>query len=98
MSKKKYKMPKSQRPDGTVAGSTKRLAVRYYPLKTGHCLTGEYLHWTKSRPTPQWWWCQCPTQTWKEEQRTLGEEVYKEMGRGRWRWKAHELFAESGCS
>jgi len=28
----------------------------------------------------------------------LWEEVYKEMGRGRWRWKAHELFAESECS
>jgi len=107
-SKKKYKMPKSQRPDGTVAGSTKRLATRYYQLKTGHCLTGEYLHWTKSHPTPQCWWCQCPKQTrnhllkrcprWKEEQRTLWEEVYKETGRGRWRWKAHELFAESGCS
>jgi len=24
--------------------------------------------------------------------------VYKETGRGRWRWKAHELFAESECS
>jgi len=62
-SKKKYKMPKSQRPNGTVAGSTKRLAARFYQLKTGHCLTGEYLHWTKSRPTPQCWWCQCPKQT-----------------------------------
>jgi hypothetical protein len=107
-SKKKYKMPKSQKPNGTVAGSTKRLAARFYQLKTGHCLTGEYLHWTKSRPNPQCWWCRCPRQTrdhllkrcprWKEEQRTLWEEVYKETGRGRWRWKAHELFAESECS
>jgi len=48
-SKKKYKMPKSQRPDGMVAGSTKRLASRFYQLKMGHYLTGEYLHWTKSR-------------------------------------------------
>jgi len=39
-SKKKYKMPESQRPDGTVAGSTKRLASRYYQLRTGHCRTG----------------------------------------------------------
>ena len=36
-SKKKYKMPESQRPDGTVAGSTKRLISRYYQLRTGHC-------------------------------------------------------------
>ena len=28
----------------------------------------------------------------------MWEEVYKETGRGRWRWKAHELFAESECS
>jgi len=38
----------------------------------------------------------CPK--WKEEQRTLWEEVYKETGRGREWWKAHELFAEEGCS
>jgi len=43
-SKNKYKLPKSLRPDGTVAGSTKRLASRFYQLKMGHCLTGEYLH------------------------------------------------------
>jgi len=29
-SRKKYKMPKSQRPDGAVAGSSKRLAARFY--------------------------------------------------------------------
>jgi len=29
-SKKKHKMPKGQWPDGTVAGSTKRLASRFY--------------------------------------------------------------------
>jgi len=31
-SEKKHAMPKSQRPDGTVAGSTKRLASRFYRL------------------------------------------------------------------
>jgi len=56
-SKAKYRMPESQRPDGTVAGGAKRLASRFYQVKTGHCLTGQYLHWTKSRPTPQCWWC-----------------------------------------
>jgi len=53
ISKKKYRLPESRRPDGAVAGSTKRLASRFYQLKTGHCLTGQYLNWTKSRPTPQ---------------------------------------------
>jgi len=50
-SKMKYRMPKGQKPDGVVAGSTKRLASRFYQLKTGHCLTGQYLNWTKNRPT-----------------------------------------------
>jgi len=35
-------------PDKTVAGSSKRHASRLYQLKTGHALTGRYLHWTKS--------------------------------------------------
>jgi len=61
--KEKYKMPAKQKPDGTVAGSSKRLASRFYQLKTGHCLTGQYLHRTKSRPTPQCWWCTSVTQT-----------------------------------
>jgi hypothetical protein len=26
-------------------------ASRFYQLKTGHCLTGYYLEWTKSQPT-----------------------------------------------
>jgi len=50
-SKKKYRLPKSQRPDGTAAGSTKRLASRFYQLKTGYCLTGQYLNRTKNRPS-----------------------------------------------
>jgi len=36
-------MPKSQRPDSTVAGSIERLASRYYQMKTGNCLTEQYL-------------------------------------------------------
>ena len=107
-SKKKYTMPESQRPDGTVAGSTKRLAWRFYQLKTGHYRTGQYLHWAKVRPTAQCWWCRCPTQTrdhllkgcpeWKGQQRTLWKEVWEETGRGKRRWRAHELFADRRCS
>ena len=105
-SKKKYKMPKSQMPDGTVAGSAKRLASRFYQPKMGHCLTGEYLHWSKSRPTLRCWLCRCPKQTrdhllkrcprWKEEQKVLWQKVEEEKERGRERWKAHELFAGGG--
>jgi len=35
-SKTKYRMPKSQRPDGTAARSTKRLTSQFYQVKTGH--------------------------------------------------------------
>jgi len=108
ISRKKYKMPSSQRPDGTVAGSTKRLASRFYQLKTGHARTGEYLHWTKARQTAQCWWCPQPKQTrehllkgcprWRKQQKVLWKEVWEETGRGRFWWKAHELFAEPRCS
>jgi len=79
--RKKYRMPMTQKPNGAVAGSSKRLASRFYQLKTGHCLTGEYLSWTTRRDTPQCWWCRHPVQTrehlfkgcpeWKAQQRTL---------------------------
>jgi len=62
-SKTMYRMPKSQKPDSTVDGSSKRLASRFYQIKTGHCLTGQYLNWTKNRSTPQCWWCRYRTQT-----------------------------------
>jgi len=40
-SKKKYRMPKCQKPDGAVAGSTKRLASRFYQIKMGHPCAGD---------------------------------------------------------
>jgi hypothetical protein len=42
---RKYRLPADQRAGRAVAGSPKRLAGRFYQLKTGHCLTGEYLKW-----------------------------------------------------
>jgi len=70
---------------GTIAESTKRLASRYYQLKTGHARTVQYLHWAKVRLTAQCWWCQCPSQTrdhlfkvcpeWKMKQKILWAEV-----------------------
>jgi len=38
-----------QKPDLAPAKSNDRLAARSYQLKTGHCLTGQYLKRTKSR-------------------------------------------------
>jgi len=44
-SRKKYRMPSRRKPDCTGEGSYKKLASRfYYQLKTGHRLTGSYLH------------------------------------------------------
>jgi hypothetical protein len=48
VSTKKYRLPRGQRPDKTVASSSKRLASRFYQLKTGHCLTSQYLEWTRN--------------------------------------------------
>jgi ribonuclease HI len=108
ISKHKYKMPHRQRPDQTVAGSTKRHASRFYQLKTGHCLTAQYLNWTKTRPTAQCWWCPYRTQTrehcfkacpaWKEQQKTLWAEVRRETGRWKSRWKVRDLLADERCS
>jgi len=80
VSRKKYKLPAKKRPDGTAVGSFKWLASRLYQLKPGHCLTGRYLNWTKSRPTAQCWRCPYRTQTrehffkvWKAQQEILGQ-------------------------
>jgi len=106
-SKTKYRMPKSLRPDGAVAGSTKSLAARYYQLKTGHGRTGQYLHWAKARPTAQRWWCRCPSETrhhhfkvwteWKMQQMILWAEVLKETKRWKSRWTVRDLLADGRC-
>jgi hypothetical protein len=97
-----------QRPDRTVAGSSKRVASRFYQLKTGHFLTAQYLNWTKKRATPECWWCRYKTQTrehvfkncpeWKEQQKGLWAEVWKETGRGKSRFKIRDLLADGRCS
>ena len=89
-------------------GSAKGLASRFYQLKTGNCLTGQYLHWTKNRPTPQCWWCRYQMQTrdhlfkvcpeWKTQQKILWAEVLKETGRWKSRWRARDLLADRRCS
>ena len=50
-SKKNYRRPSTQKPDITVVGSSKRLASRFYQMKTGPCLPGRCLQWAKNRPT-----------------------------------------------
>jgi hypothetical protein len=108
INKTKYRMPARQKPDGVVAGSSKRLASRFYQLKTGHALTGQHLHRTKSRPTPQCWWCVSGVQTrdhlfkecaeWTGQQRILWAEVRKETGKWKSRWKVQDLLADERCN
>jgi hypothetical protein len=90
-----------------VAGSSKRLASRFYQMKTGHCLTGQYLNWRKSRPSAQCWWCPYRIQTrehvfkfkncpeWKAQRKTLWVEVRKETGRGKDRFKIRDILADT---
>jgi len=63
---------------------------------------------TKSRPTPQCWWCRYRTQTrdhlfkecpeWKLQQKILWAEVKKETGKWKDRWKVRDLLADGRCS
>jgi len=95
-SKKKYRNAKCQKPDGTVAGSSKWLASRFYLLKTGDSRIRQYLHWARVRPTAQCWRCKGPIQTrdnlfevspkWKGQQNILWTEVQKETGRWQSWW------------
>jgi len=108
ISAKKYRMPRTQQPDKTVAGSNKRVAARFYQIKTGHCLTGQYLEWTENRTSVQCWWCRCKEQTrehlfkncgqWKEQQKVLWKEVWKETGRGRSWFPIQDHLADDRCS
>jgi len=73
-------------------------------MKTGHCLTGLYLHWTKGRC----WWCPHRTQTrghlfkvcpeWKAQQKILWAEVWEEAGSGKSPFKVWDLLADGRCS
>jgi hypothetical protein len=97
-----------QKPDSIPAKTGKRLAARFYQFKTGHCLTGQYLTWTKKRPSAKCWWCPYKFQTrehlfkncpqWKRQQKVLWAAVRKETGRGKDRFTIRDLFADSRCS
>jgi hypothetical protein len=66
-------------------------------------------HRTKSRPSPQCWWCASKRpQTrdhlfkecieWKEQQKTVWAEVRKETGRWKSCWKVRDLLADERCN
>jgi hypothetical protein len=101
-------MPKELRLSKIVDRSAKRLAGRFYQLNTGHCLTGQYLQWTKSRSAAKCEWCFYKTQTrehllkncprWEPQQKILWAEVRKATGGGRNRFKIRDLFGEERCT
>jgi ribonuclease HI len=52
-----YIPPTQQKPDPTAMATSKRLASRYYQLKMGHAITGEYLKRINSTNNHRCWWC-----------------------------------------
>jgi hypothetical protein len=96
-----------QKPNAAPAKSSKRLAARFYQLKTGQCIAGQYLKWTKNRPSAKCWWCPYRYQTrehlfkhcpqGKRQHKILWVAVRKETGKGKDRFKIRDLFADSRC-
>jgi len=104
VNRKKYGMPRSQRPNRLVDRGSKRIARRFHQLRSGHCRTGQYLKWTKNADTATCGWCQYKNQTrehllkhcprWKTQQKILWAEVRKETGKGKSRFTVRDLFAD----
>jgi len=72
-------------------------------IKTGHCLTSQYLAWTTRRPDASCWWCQYSIQSrehllkncpqWRSQQKTL----WTTPTRGKDRTSIAELLADEQC-
>jgi ribonuclease HI len=100
-SREKYKMPAKQRPDRTVAGSSKRHASRSLPHRAIPEMDEKPTH----RPVLG---CPCTKQTrdhlfkvctaWRDQQKILWAEVRKETRRLKSRWKVRDLLADERCS
>jgi len=96
-----------QKPGSGPTNANKGLAARFYQLKMGHCLTGQYLMWTKRFPTAKCCWCPyrawtqehlfkcCPH--WKRQQKILWAEGRWETGRGKDRLKIRDFITDEQC-
>ena len=70
-----------------------RARLQVLPVETSHCLGGQHLQWTKSRPTATCCWCPYRTQTrerlfwgcphWKCQRKVLWAEAQSVTGRGK---------------
>jgi len=105
--KAKYRMPKTQRPDGTDAGTPKgRLEV--LPAENGPRSHRTIPTLGKARSTALCWQCQGPTWTrehrfkiflkWKEQQHILWAEVRKATGGRKSRRTIRGLLTHERCS
>jgi len=75
----RYQTPQVEM-DPTPAKAPKRIATRFYQLKTGHALTATHLKWIKLREGDQCWWCCRSRQT--------REHLFKHCNR--WRASQHK--------
>jgi len=99
-SNRMYRPSEKQRPDAIVAGANKRLASRFYQLKTGHCLTGQCLQWTTRRPDTKCLWCQYsihPSEPSIQELPPMAVHRCQQKSRQP-SWRPRRLLADERCS
>jgi len=89
-----------KRPTSGPSSSRRSRRTRLYQPKTGHCPTGQYLNWTRSRPTAKCWWCPYRTQTWEhvfKKPTPLEGPTEDPVGRGSDRnWEGEEPVHDPG--
>jgi hypothetical protein len=104
---KKYKMPREQLPDKT-GWEYQEARLEVLPAEDRALPHGAVPYPDKDRAAPECWWCRYKTQTrehvfkncpeWKEQQKGLWAEVWKETGRGKSRFKIRDLLVDGRCS
>jgi hypothetical protein len=81
-----YQAPEHQKPDPAAMTTTKRIATRYFQLKTTHALTGTHLKRIKTIDDDRCWWCNNgerqtvqhllkDCKRWRQERRKLKKAV-----------------------
>jgi hypothetical protein len=96
------------RPDPGPAKTRKTTASRYYRLKAGHALTGQYLNWIGSKEDDMCWWCCKPGVIQTREHLLRWHYLEKaaenplegstSTKRGRDRFCIADLFADGRCT
>jgi len=82
----------------TPAKAPKRIAARFYQLKSGLALTATHMKQIKKQEDDQCWRCFRSKQTWRPQQNAMWALVEKETKRGKRKWSMAELFADERCS